>query len=1565
MFFWIAPQQNGVVERRNRTLVEAARTMLIFSKVLMFMWAKAAATACYTQNRSLIHTRHHKTPYELVHNKKPDLTFFRVFGALCYPTNDSEDLEKLQPTADTGIFIGPAPNFLTPGQISSGLVPNSILATPYAPPTNKELEILFQPMFDEYLEPPRAERPISPAQTVQAPVNSAIYIKAAEPNYMKDRTNAPVDNPPFVNVFAPTPHSEASSSGDIGSTESPYVSQTLHHLNKWSKDHPLDNVIGNPSRPIYTRKQLATDALWCLYSSVLSKVEPKNFKSAITEDYWFQAMQDEIHEFDRLQVWELVPQPDCVIIITLKWIYKVKLDESGDVLKNKARRNMTIYQMDVKTAFLNGELKEEVYVSQPEGFVDPDHLTHVYRLKKALYGLKQAPWAWYDTLSRFLLDNDFSKGEVDPTLFTLKSGKHILLVQIYVDDIIFSSTDPKACDMFSNEMSSKFQMSVMGQMSFFLDADHAGCQDTRRSTSESAQFFGDKLILWMGSQLTDYGFDFNKIPMYCDNRSAIALCCNNVHYSRLQPGLQFEESTSPKIRLFLTTDKMTYMTAPSSQAPAVAPPVCTDEEIVLRIRWVQIGKSNCYLDLDKKQNNPIYKIAMDLLMHTNFHKAFTASSTIPSIYIQLFWDTIQYDKKAGSYRPRATVLQILCGIVTQSNIDYTERIWEEFTQSIHTFIEDKQNMSWHTTGKKRATPIVIPSIRFTKLIIHHLQRRHKFHPRPDSPLHLPNEEHVLGYLKKSSGLACTDAHQARQEPKSTAPKAPPRPSVSIPVTSAQTAPTSAPAKPQEKKRKQATETSDKPLKAKKSKHRRVTKIRSMKSVASSEAKEVPTVEPLVVDKDADYQKALEESMKTAYALPRGPLPPVVIREPESGKYQPLLEVPGNGKAKVTEEQVAHDLLSLQKPKKKSPAEQYIFQRRISEPSGSSLHDDSLYAVLGQSDSEEESKKVMLGATTGGNDEDQARPDPGPQAEGQTGIDAGTIDEGQAGLNPDEMSEGQAGPDPGNAGDEEQYIPMDKPSEADNGKTTAETEVESMVSVTIQQDMSSILPMTSPIIDLSSRPESPKVSKAVSEVVTDAVDWAMQAPLRNQFRDLPEADMKEILHRRMWETESYKTHEDHAQLFKAIEKSMNRDHSEELAQDLAKARKKKKKSRESPKTPPGSPPHHPPPPHPLAGSSRASGAPGASGSSQIPPSPPPLSTTQESPSKGSAPPSSSQTAASTEYQAWTTTDIRLRPSISSTPADLEMDEDMGPDEQAQLSDDEDIVSAHIPEVNFRQGWWKPLEEEQPATPEPAWSIPSSDAPIPPNNWASALASSYSPPPEDSFLTQHQLPLPLGGPPGQVSIQSNFFFNKDLEYLRYGSKGNRPALSISKMKVAYYPDAGLEQMVPHQLWIEEECKYDIAAMYGISHWWFQRQRFYIDRHSSEGECGAVRTHMRILNVVRIKVFSLYGSLEPPPTKRQEDSHYDRQPIDQTIIRQRVKDFQLGIESYKTQLNLTKPQWDATGFEYKHDYTVIDSPRDVMFQDKYRVQMLMRFNEIHKYSDGTLQQIDEALDYRVKEF
>ncbi|GKE17522.1 retrovirus-related pol polyprotein from transposon TNT 1-94 [Tanacetum coccineum] len=215
-------------------------------------------------------------------------------------------------------------------------------------------------------------------------------------------------------------------------------------------------------------------------------------------------MQEELNEFERLEVWEIVPRPDKVVVITLKWIYKVKLDELGGILKNKARlvalgyrqeegidfeesfapvarleairiflafaahMNMVVYQMDVKTAFLNGNLREEVYVSQPDSFVDLDNPNHVYKLKKALYGLKQAPRAWYGMLSPFLISQEFSKGLVDPTLFIRKEGKELLLVQVYVDDIIFDASTSELCDLFAKIMCSKFKMSIMGKISFFL-----------------------------------------------------------------------------------------------------------------------------------------------------------------------------------------------------------------------------------------------------------------------------------------------------------------------------------------------------------------------------------------------------------------------------------------------------------------------------------------------------------------------------------------------------------------------------------------------------------------------------------------------------------------------------------------------------------------------------------------------------------------------------------------------------------------------------------------------------------------------------------------------------------------------------------------------------------------------------------------------------------------------------------------------------------------------------------------------------------------------------------------
>ncbi|GJS11660.1 retrovirus-related pol polyprotein from transposon TNT 1-94 [Tanacetum coccineum] len=241
--------ENTNLEVLNTLHMDLSRTMLIFSKAPMFLWAKAVATVCYTQNRSFIHTRHDKIPYELVHNKKPDLTFYKVFGALCYPINDSENLGKLQPMADIGIFIGyapsrkgPAPSLLTPGPISSGLVPNPALAIPYVPPTNKELETLFQPMFDEYFNLPGihqdpipnvAQDPVIPTgpsvstsidldapsgSHISSPLDhhsSSVHHGVAGKQYAEVNPFAAADPEPFVNVFTPDPTSKASSSEEI------------------------------------------------------------------------------------------------------------------------------------------------------------------------------------------------------------------------------------------------------------------------------------------------------------------------------------------------------------------------------------------------------------------------------------------------------------------------------------------------------------------------------------------------------------------------------------------------------------------------------------------------------------------------------------------------------------------------------------------------------------------------------------------------------------------------------------------------------------------------------------------------------------------------------------------------------------------------------------------------------------------------------------------------------------------------------------------------------------------------------------------------------------------------------------------------------------------------------------------------------------------------------------------------------------------------------------------------------------------------------------------------------
>ncbi|GJR82839.1 retrovirus-related pol polyprotein from transposon TNT 1-94 [Tanacetum coccineum] len=439
-------------------LNKTVRTMLIFSKAPLFLWAEAVATACYTQNRSLIHTLHDKTPYELVYDKKPDLSFLHVFGALYYPTNDSEDLGKLKAKADIGFFVsyvpnkkgyriynkrtrqimetiyvifdeltgqtapvhsspGPAPNLLTLGPISSGLNPPAARLVPPTPAAQV-------PVNQTSLSVSISVNPDAPLESYSSSSldhqSSFVHIDVAAEHSLEVNPFALVYPKPFVNVFAPELSSEASSSGVISIAEPNHSTQPHEHLQKWTDSHPIDNIIGNPSRPVSTRKQLAIDALWCFYNSVMSKVKPKNFQLAVKLDEYGDVLKNKA----RVVVKGFRQKEGLDFVQSFALV--ARLEDIRIFLVNAASKNMTVYQMDVKTAFLNSKLKEEVYFNQPEGFVDPDRPNHVYHLKKALYGLKQAPRAWYDTLSKFLLAQGFSKGVVDPYIFIQKTAKHPL-----------------------------------------------------------------------------------------------------------------------------------------------------------------------------------------------------------------------------------------------------------------------------------------------------------------------------------------------------------------------------------------------------------------------------------------------------------------------------------------------------------------------------------------------------------------------------------------------------------------------------------------------------------------------------------------------------------------------------------------------------------------------------------------------------------------------------------------------------------------------------------------------------------------------------------------------------------------------------------------------------------------------------------------------------------------------------------------------------------------------------------------------------------------------------------
>ncbi|GJR48313.1 retrotransposon protein, putative, ty1-copia subclass [Tanacetum coccineum] len=589
------PQQNGVAERRNRTLIEAARTMLADFKLPTTFWAEAVNTVCYVHNRVIIIKPHNKTPYELFRGRTPALNFMRPFGCHVSILNTLDHLGKFDGKSDYGFFVGYSLTskafrvynirtrrveenlhirFLEDKPIVSVDGPKWLFdldsltkSMNYMPviagthsndfavsevsigegstsketdtsqdyivmPLWKDSSLFDSPSINVSHDDPEAssdaekrdDEGISKATEVddqERPKSSTLNINIVGPSINTTSAN-PRTGSLHINTVSPTvittrshrPQSvsdifslrdnvtpEASNADlfgdeielDMSNLNASYQVPTTPNT-RIHKDHSLDHVIGDIQSGVQIRGMTKTaneqgffsavyegktheDLHTCMFFCFLSQEEPKRVTKALSDPAWVEAMQEELLKFKLQKVWVLIDLPKGKRAIGTKWIFRNKKDERGIVIRNKARLVAQGYTQEegidyeevFPLAFLYGQIEEEVYVCQPPGFEDPDYPNKVYKVVKALYGLNQALRAWYETLAKYLLDNGFHRGKIDQTLFIKKQKEDILLVQIYVDDITFGSIKKDLCLEFEKLMHDKFQMSSMGELTFFLD----------------------------------------------------------------------------------------------------------------------------------------------------------------------------------------------------------------------------------------------------------------------------------------------------------------------------------------------------------------------------------------------------------------------------------------------------------------------------------------------------------------------------------------------------------------------------------------------------------------------------------------------------------------------------------------------------------------------------------------------------------------------------------------------------------------------------------------------------------------------------------------------------------------------------------------------------------------------------------------------------------------------------------------------------------------------------------------------------------------------------------------
>nr|GEZ84439.1 ribonuclease H-like domain-containing protein [Tanacetum cinerariifolium] len=562
-------------------------------------------------------------------DRKPSVKFFHIFGSLCYIVKDGENLDKMKKKGNACIFVGYSTqstaytvfnkrtrvivetihvNFdelpqMAPDHVSSDPEPEcqrmalehnslspgiqfqeTVTQVDKIVTTSNELDLLFSLMFDELL--------IGSSKVVSK--TSAVASTNA-PNQCQQHHITPLKNhiTPESTCNDPTQAPSVTSTENMNQDEI-VKNMLMLKMMSLSTSSVLQYKIEGRHHHVITRRQLESDDKMCMFALTVSCTKPKNIKEAMADSAWIESMQEELHQFDRLD--------NTVIRNKSRLVAKGYVQKEGVDFKesfapvarleavqlfiaNAAHKSFTIYEMDVKTTFVYGPLKEEVYVNQPDGFVDPYHPDKVYRLKKALYGLKQAPRAWYDELSNFLVSKGFSKdADLSGTLIDQTKYRSMVEALMYLTasrpDIMHATcyyaryqakltekhlTAVKRILRYLKDtihMGLWYSKDTGFELTAFLDSDHAGCLDSRKSTSGGIQFLGgDKLVswsskkqdctsmssaeaeyvslsaccakvLWMRTHLIDYGFHFDKIPMYCDSKAAIAISCNPVQHSR-------------------------------------------------------------------------------------------------------------------------------------------------------------------------------------------------------------------------------------------------------------------------------------------------------------------------------------------------------------------------------------------------------------------------------------------------------------------------------------------------------------------------------------------------------------------------------------------------------------------------------------------------------------------------------------------------------------------------------------------------------------------------------------------------------------------------------------------------------------------------------------------------------------------------------------------------------------------------------------------------------------------------------------------------------------------------